>query len=143
MVEGEGIEHFAHIEADFVQRAVGEFADLPEHCIVINVYFYESMVFAINEGEIAVCAAIWAAVGCGNELVIRTAAGIRAEIAIKIIDERGCLANHQGSFAFNECLAGGNGAGEILLTVYDFDLCGGKKLNDSLCLGDSGDFFPE
>ena len=101
VVEGERIEHFAHIEADFVQRAIGEFIDLPEHCVVINVYFYEGMVFAIDEGEIAVCAAIWAAVGGGDEFVIRTAAGIRAEVAIKIIDERGCLANHQGSFAFN------------------------------------------
>jgi hypothetical protein len=47
VVEGERIEHFAHIEADFVQRAIGEFVDLPEHCVVINVYFYECMVFAI------------------------------------------------------------------------------------------------
>ena len=101
VVEGEGIEHFAHIEADFVQRAIGEFIDLPEHCVVINVYFYEGMVFAIDEGEIAVCAAIWAAVGGGDEFVIRTAADTRAEVAIEIIDERGCLANHQGSFAFN------------------------------------------
>ena len=101
VVEGERIEHFAHIEADFVKAAIGEFIDLPEHCVVINVYFYEGMVFAIDEGEIAVCAAIWAAVGGGDEFVIRTAADTRAEVAIEIIDERGCLANHQGSFAFN------------------------------------------
>jgi len=101
VVESEGIEHFAHIEADFVQRAIGELVDLPEHCVVINVYFYEGMVFAIDEGEIAVCAAIWAAVRGGNEFVIRTTADIRAEVAVEIIDERMSRSNHQGSFAFN------------------------------------------
>jgi len=143
VVEGDRIEHFAHIEADFVQPAIGEAGDLPEHCVVIDVDFYEGMIFAIDEREIAVCAAIRTAVGDGNEFVIRTAADMRAEVAVETIDERGCLANHQGSFAFNDCLAGSNGVKEVSLTAYDFDLCGGKELNDSLCLGVIGDFFPK
>jgi len=143
VVKSEGIEHFAHIEADFVQRTIDEFSDLTEHCAVIDVDFYEGMVFAIDEGEIAVCAAIWTAVGNGNEFVIRTAADMGAEFAVEIIDERGCFANHQGSLAFNDCLAGSSGIREVSLTAYDFYLCGGKELNDSLCLGGIGDFFPK
>ena len=143
VVESEGIEHFAHIEADFVQPAISEASDLPEHCVVIDVDFYEGMVFAIDEREIAVCAAIRTAVGDGDEFVIRAAADMRAEVAVEAIDERGCLANHQCSLAFNDCLAGSNGAREVSLTAYDFDLCGAKELNDSLCLGVIGDFFPK
>jgi hypothetical protein len=143
VVEGERIEHFAHIEADFVQPTVGEFGDLSEHCVVIDVDFYEGMIFAIDEREIAVCTAIRTAVGDGNEFVIRAAADMRAEVAVETIDERGGLANHQGSFAFNDCLAGSNGVKEVSLTAYDFDLCGGKELNDSLCLGGIGDFSPK
>jgi len=143
VVESERIEHFAHIEADFVQPAISEFGDLPEHCVVIDVDFYEGVIFAIDEREIAVCAAIRTAVGGGNEFVIRTAADMRTEFAVETIDERGCLANHQCSLAFNDCLAGSSGIGEVLLTVYDFYLCGGKKLNDSLCLGAIGYFFPK
>lgn len=143
VVENEGIKHFAHIEAYFVQRAIGELGNLPEHCVVIDVDFYEEMVFAIDEGEIAVCTAIGTAVGGGNEFVIRTAADMRAEFAVEIINERRCLANHQGSFAFNDCLAGSNGDRDMSLTAYDFDLCGGKKVDNSLCLGGIGDFFPK
>jgi hypothetical protein len=40
-------------------------------------------------------------------------------------------------------LAGSSGVGEISLLAYDFDLCGAKELNDSLCLGGIGDFFPK
>ena len=116
---------------------------MTEHCVVIDVDFYEGVILAIDEREIAVCAAIRTAVGDGNEFVIRTAADMRAEVAIETIDERGCLANHQGSLAFNDCLAGSSGVGEVSLTVYDFGLCGGKKLNDSLCLGVVSDFFPK
>jgi hypothetical protein len=101
VVEGEGIEHFAHIEADFVQLTICEAGDLSEHCVVIDVDFYEGMVFAIDEREIAVCAAIRAAVGDGDEFVIRTAADTKPKVAVEIIDERRRLANHKGSFAFN------------------------------------------
>jgi hypothetical protein len=142
VVESKGIEHFAHIEADFVQPAFGEFGDLPEHCVVIDVDFYEGMVFAIDEREIAVCAAIWTTIGKRNEFVIRSAADMRTEVTVETIDERRCPANHQGSFAFNDYLAG-SGIREISLTAYDFDLCGGKEPNDSLCLGVIGDFFPK
>ncbi len=143
VVEGERIEHFTHIEAYFVQRAISEFSYLPEHCVVIDVYFYEGMVFAIDEGEIAVYATIGTAVGGGNEFVIRTAADMRTEFAVEIIDERGCLTNHQGSLAFNDCLAGSSGIREVSLTAYDFDLCGGKEIDDSLCLRGVSDFFPK
>jgi hypothetical protein len=143
VVEGERIEHFTHIEADFMQTAIGELSDLLKHCVVVDVDFYEWVVFAIYEGEIAVCAAIWAAIGDGNEFVIGTAADTRAEFTVETIDERGCPANHQSSLAFNDCLAGSGGQRKVSLMVYDFDLCGAKELNDSLCLGVIGDFFPK
>jgi hypothetical protein len=143
VVESERIKHFAHIEADFVQPVISEFCDLPEHCVVIDVDFYEGVIFAIDEREVAVCAAIRTAVGDGDEFVIRAAADMRAEVTVEIIDERGCPANHQGSLAFNDCLAGSSGVGEVSLMAYDFYLCGGKKLNDSPCLGVIGYFSPK
>lgn len=114
-----------------------------KHRVVIDVDFYEGMVFAIDEREIAVCATIGTAVGGGDEFVIRTTTDARAELAVKIVDERRCLANHHGSLTFNDCLAGSGGIGKISLAVYGFDLRGGEKLNDSPCLGGVGDFSPK
>ena len=143
VVKGEGIKHFAHIEADFVQLTIGEFSDLPEHSVVIDVDFYEGMVFAIDERKIAVCAAIGTAVGGGNEFIIRTAAETKPKFAVETVDERMSPSNHQGSFAFNDCLGGSRGIGKISLMVYDFGLCGRKKLDNSLCLTGLGDFSPK
>jgi len=142
MVEGERIEHFAHIEADFAQAAIGEFGDLPEHRVVVDIDFYEGVIFAIDERKIAICAAIRAAVGNGNELVIGATANMGAKFAVESVDERRGLANHEGSLTFNNCLAGSD-IREISLMAYDFDLCGGKELNDSLCLGVNSDFPPK
>ena len=87
VVEGDGIEHLTHIETGFVQAAFGEFGDLPEHCVVVDVDFYKGVMFAIDEREVTVCAAVRTAVGYGNEFVIRSAANTAAEFPIKFVDE--------------------------------------------------------
>jgi hypothetical protein len=144
VVEGEGVEHFAHIEADFVQRASGEFGDLLKHCVVVDVDFDEGVVFAINERKIAIRATIRTAIGDGNEFVIWSAAKAGTELPVEFVNERGGMTNHQGSFAFDKGLAnrmsGGRG---ISLMADSFDLCGGEKLDDSLRLACLGDFFPK
>lgn len=144
VVEGERIEHFAHIEADFVQRAVGEFSDLPEHCVVIDIDFDEGVVFAIYESEIAVGAAIGTAVGDWNEFVIGATADMRAEFPVEFVYERRCLTNHQGLFAFENALAeGGIGGRSEPLVVDDFDRRGWKQIHYAAGFRKLDGFSPE
>jgi len=140
VVEGEGIKHFAHIETDFVQRTIGELGDLPQHRVVINVDFDEGVVFAINHREVAIGAAIRAAVGDGNEFVIRPTANPGAEFPVEFVDERRCLANHKSFFAFNDWPAGRRCK---LLTVDDLNLGRVEQAGYASGLGVLGDFSPK
>jgi len=146
VVESEGVEHFAHIEADFMSRQVriSEFGNLLKHCIVVDIDFDEGVMFAIDERQIAIRAAIRTAIGSGNEFVIWPAAKTGAEFAVEFVNKRGGLSNHQGSFAFDKRLAKGTSGGRgVSLMTDSLDLRGGKKLDDSLCLAGFGDFFPK
>jgi hypothetical protein len=142
VVEGERIEHFAHIEADFIKGTIGEFGDLSQHRVVVYVDFDEGVVFSIYERKVAICAAIRTAIRDGNEFVVGSTADFGTEFAVESIDERGCPANHQDLLAFWDYSAGSGGIGNISLAGYGFDLCGGKKLNNSLCFAGIGDFIP-
>jgi hypothetical protein len=140
----ERIEHFTHIETGFVQLAFGEFGDLSEHCVIVNVDFYEGVVFAIDQRQITVCAAIRAAVGNWDEFVIRPTANMRTEFPVETIDERRCLANHQDFFTFNKGLTDrAFGRQRVSLVVDDFDRRGGEQGRYALGLGSIGDFSPE
>ena len=146
VVESEGVEHFAHIKADFTTRqvGVGEFGDLLKHCVVVYVDFYERVVFSIDQNEVAIRAAIRTAIGDGDKLVIRPAAKAGAEFAVEFVNERGCVTNHKSSLTFGERPAERiSGGRDMSLSSYGFDLCGGEKLDDSLCLVGFGDFFPK
>jgi hypothetical protein len=144
VVESEGVEHFAHIKADFVQRAICEFGDLLKHCVVVYVDFDEGVMFAIDKRQIAICAAVRAAVGDGDKLVVRPAAKTGAEFAVEFVNERRGVTNHKSSLAFGERPAEGISSGwDISLSSYGFDLCGWEKPDDSLCLAAFGDFFPK
>jgi hypothetical protein len=145
MVEGEGIKHFSHIEADFVPRQTGssELGDLPKHCVIVYVDFYEGMMFAIYEGKIAVDTAVWATIGDGNEFIVRVTADAAAKFPVEVVDERGCLANHQGSFALNNRLTDGVFVRRHEpLVVDDFDRCRWEQVRYASGLGDVGDFSP-
>ena len=143
VVEGERIEHFAHIEADFMQRAIGEFSDLPEHCVVIDVDFDEWVVFAIYENEVAVCTAIGTAIRDGNEFVIGATANTGAELPVEFVEERGCLANHQGLFAFEDALAEAGCGGNEPLVVDDFDRRRWEQIHYAASFRKLGGFSPE
>jgi hypothetical protein len=144
VVEGERIKHFAHIKTYFVKRACGKVGYLPEHYVVVDVNFYEGMVFAINKCKIAICAAIGTAVGDRNELVIRTTADSGTEFSVEFVYKRGCLANHQDSFAGSNRLTDRdiNRRRESLM-VDDFDRHGWKQINDSPGFGVLGGFSPK
>lgn len=144
VVEGEGVEHFAHIEADFAQRAVSEFGDLPEHCVVVDVDFYKLVVFAIDHREIAIRAAIRAAIGSRDKFVIRTTTKAGAEFAIEFVNKRRRITNHKGSLAFNKRPSKGAARGRgITLLTYVFNLRGRENFNNSLCLTAISDFSPK
>jgi hypothetical protein len=144
LVKGKRIEHFAHIETDFVQRTIGEFGDLPQHCVVINVDFDEGVVFAIDQSEVAIGAAIRAAIRDGNEFVIGTTANLGAEFSVEFVDERRCLTNHQNFFAFNDCPAGRTHLRRSeSLVVNDLNLGRGEQAGYTPGLGVLGDFSPK
>ena len=66
MVEGETIKHFAHIEVGVAGGAGCGFSDLFKHCIVVDVDLNKRSVLPVNEGEVAIGAVVWTAVGNGN-----------------------------------------------------------------------------
>jgi hypothetical protein len=144
VVEGERIKHFAHIETYFVKRTSGKFGYLPKHRVVVDIDFYEGMVFAVNKREIAISAAIGTAIGNGNKLVIRPTADSGAKFSIEFIYERGCLANHQSSFSGDNRLTDGaiNRRRESLM-FDDFNRCGWEQIKNSPGLSVFGDFSPE
>jgi len=144
VVEGERIEHFAHIEAGFVQRAIGEFGYLSQHRIIVDVDFDEGVVFSVYGGEITVGAAIGTAIGDGNEFVIRATADSGAEPAVEAGDERRGLANYQGILAFENCLADGVDSGRCETLLFDNpDRRGWEQSDYASCLVVLGDFSPE
>lgn len=144
VVESERIEHFAHIERNASCIVADEFCYLTQHCVVIDVDFDEGVVFAIYEREIAVCAAIGTAVGDGNEFVVGAAEDMRAEFPIESVDERGCLANHQGLLAFENALAGREvGQRSEPLVVDDFDRRGWEQVHYAAGFRKLGYFSPE
>ena len=63
VVEGEAVEHFAHVEIDTAWGRGDGTAELLEHRVVIDIQFDEGGMFAIDEGEIAVGAMVRTAVG--------------------------------------------------------------------------------
>ena len=56
MIESETVEHLAHVEAGCTVRPGDGAADLPEHCIVVDIDLHEGMVLSIDECKIAICA---------------------------------------------------------------------------------------
>jgi len=99
VVEREAVEHLAHIEADFAADPDESLSDLLEHCVVVDVDFYEWSIVAIDKCQIAICAEVRAAIRERNELVIGIAADVRAELAVETPHKRRRPADHQSPLA--------------------------------------------
>ncbi len=78
MVQGEAIEHLAHIEADFTCRVTDGFAYLFGHLIVVDVDFDEGCIFAIDKRQITIGAKVRATIRYWDQLIIGFAADVMA-----------------------------------------------------------------
>lgn len=103
MIEGEAVEHFAHIEAYRISRAGDGLSYLFEHRFVVNVEFYIWGVFAIDKGEVTVGAPIRTAIGSGDEFVVWTTTNAGAGSAGELLHKRRGCANHHSLFAPQKC----------------------------------------
>lgn len=94
MIKCKTVEHFTHVKTYHGRCFCKNSANLPEHCIVINVDFDKRRIFAINKSQITIYAEIRTAVGERDKLVVRTTVNIGARLSVEISYERRCVPNH-------------------------------------------------
>jgi len=144
VVQGETVEHLAHVEGHRTAPAGYRLSYLLEHRVVVDAHLDQRQIITIDVREIAVSAIVRTAVGDGDKLRIGATEYPPAETAVKVLYERGRLANHQHPLsAYDGVVPRPPRYGDRALLLHDPDVRSREHLDDTPSFSVSFHFSPQ